>query len=169
MSPQLTPRQQDALAAVQAESSASGRALLVGFAGSGKTTVIAHVVATCPATLVLAPTNRACQVLRDKLPGAPVQTVHSACLGLRGETHETAIDWWRSVLRRGCPDLDYAGSAEGYGAQYRAICSEAQDDPARRRALTLRALRQAERDNTLEFGRDEGQAMVEGSAAGPRR
>ena len=50
---------------------------LGGLAGSGKTTCLAAIAAAVePTPLVLAPTNRACVVLRHK--GVPAATIHSA-------------------------------------------------------------------------------------------
>lgn len=73
--------------ATGASRSAASVATLAGYAGVGKTTVVAHAVAALPVEMrvvVAAPTHKAVAVLREKLDGQPVEfaTIHSL-LGLR--------------------------------------------------------------------------------------
>lgn len=71
-SPTLTPIQEQAL-----ELAGSSQELVVasGYAGCGKSTVLAAAARKHTAAIVLAPTNKAAAVLRAK--GVPAQTIHS--------------------------------------------------------------------------------------------
>ena len=80
----LSGQQQDALRAIQAGDGQTFR--LSGAAGTGKTTLIRHIIATNPALTiqVCAPTNRAAAVLRAKSV-ATARTLHSALYAVSEE------------------------------------------------------------------------------------
>ena len=62
----LTTEQQEAVAAINAAIDRHETFVLHGLAGSGKTTVAAHIARSRPGAFLCAPTGKAASVLRDK-------------------------------------------------------------------------------------------------------
>lgn len=76
---QLTPSQEQALEKIKKHNFAERPFFLGGCAGTGKTTILKFLAKEYKESCVfLAPTGKACQVLKTKLPdGAIVSTIHS--------------------------------------------------------------------------------------------
>ena len=98
-----TPHQRLAIDAVERELAAGHDAALIGYAGTGKSALASEYFSrTLDAPLFLAPTNRACFVLRSKLPEevkVRVLTIHAAAMKLQEETHDDAIKLWEALTR----------------------------------------------------------------------
>ena len=99
----LTLHQRQAVEAVEAALERDRVAVFTGWAGSGKTHILAHYfLRVLPTPLALCPTNRACHVLRSKLPKevkVRVKTIHAAAMQLQEETHDEAIQLWEALTR----------------------------------------------------------------------
>lgn len=101
----LNAEQQAAVAGVLAwaeDPKASKRFVLAGLAGTGKTTLVSHLLETRADLFraVLAPTGKAAYVLQTK--GVPASTIHRFCYRLARETSAG-------------PEFDFRGIAEGRG------------------------------------------------------
>lgn len=90
----LSPKQNEILERIYAFQS-SKPFFLGGFAGTGKTTLLRKIEEDYPnMALFLAPTGKACQVLKTKLPSsAKVQTIHSLLYTPVEITDETVKRW----------------------------------------------------------------------------
>src|SRR5262249_20402775 len=73
----LTDEQRRAVAGMEHAISRGSTFALHGLAGTGKTTVAAHVALSRPRSILCAPTAKAASVLREKT-GADASTIHSA-------------------------------------------------------------------------------------------
>lgn len=178
---QLTLHQRQAVDAVEAALDRDGVAVFTGWAGSGKTHILAHYfLRVLPKPLALCPTNRACFVLRSKLPSdvsVPVMTVHAAAMRLREETHREAIRLWESLarcerdavlLRRALESwkpgakLDTSAVNRDEEARAQLIVLNAEDEtppPADIPQVIDRNLRRVRRANELKFeANDSGEA-----------
>ena len=98
-----TPHQQEAITAIEAALEQGQQAVLTGYAGTGKSALASEYFSrSLSRPLFLAPTNRACYVLRSKLPfdtKVTVMTIHAAAMRIEQETHADAIRLWEGLVR----------------------------------------------------------------------
>jgi ABC-type molybdenum transport system ATPase subunit/photorepair protein PhrA len=80
----LTDEQRSAVAGIERAIARGSTFALHGLAGTGKTTVAAHVALSRPRAILCAPTAKAASVLREKT-GADASTVHAAFFAFVGQ------------------------------------------------------------------------------------
>lgn len=98
---ELSNEQSNALSAI-AHHDFSRPFFLGGYAGTGKTTILKRLLEDYgpDKILFLAPTGKACQVLKSKMPEADVRTIHSALYSAH-EISEEAIEKLRLDAEKG--------------------------------------------------------------------